>query len=642
MILNEEFLSIYEELSDINADLVEKFDTPGAEVVYGEEATTIEGVLRYFVEDIPTLVAILARGRIKASLQKETDTQTPRGEKQHKKRPFVSFSRQLFSHAYRAPKKWKYGIAVSQEKLEELVQQVQGANISTDFDHPGSTMHVYGAAKLQDGTELLITSFGSFSINLNEKTRQALKQYQGIEVENTDFYDKIKDFFDSFIERRREDKPDVLISYTEAIEEVEKHLIKRRPIDSHVVEGFILRGFCRTQFLSPYFKDLYEAIPGLFDYIKEHTNLNEGEFRVWLDDNQQYLNIADCIVGLVLPSNYKENNYDNPENTAPDVLYLRKLVQEKDLTVYVYQSKEESNIPDVDLSRKRTKTLEKSSVVEYFHKITSSREAVIDFIKNEMSRYKATAGCSTAYLNAMAKNSTSSALDIANNEKYNYRAFLTAVLEYGFNNKDIFSIYRTGQPLPDAQEVFKEKTKNITAVQEFVQQIANEHPNTMLGLSYAEWFVNNTNALKVQHYLTDLEPASVSWRSFVKYCKQTFNITSRDLTAFSKGQLAIAERLPVRELFKNLTSNRKSVLNYIKIIAEDAVKHNYGSLALAYSQYVGRFATDTNYAYVSKDPKYNYAAWLAKVTDPNGPAKLTREEVLTRFKEFKAEAANNK
>jgi hypothetical protein len=189
MFLNEEFLHIYEELSNINSDLIEKFDTPGAEVVYGEEATTVEGVLRYFVEDIPTLAAIIARGRIKASRQKETDTQTPRGEKQHKKRPFVSFSRQLFSHAYRAPKKWKYGIAVSQEKLEKLVQQMQGANVSTDFDHPGSTMHVYGAAKLEDETELLITSFGSFSINLNEKTRQALKQYQGIEVEKTDFYD---------------------------------------------------------------------------------------------------------------------------------------------------------------------------------------------------------------------------------------------------------------------------------------------------------------------------------------------------------------------------------------------------------------------------------------------------------------------
>ena len=44
MLLNEEFLRIYEELSDINNDLEEKFDMPGAEAVYGEEATTIEDV----------------------------------------------------------------------------------------------------------------------------------------------------------------------------------------------------------------------------------------------------------------------------------------------------------------------------------------------------------------------------------------------------------------------------------------------------------------------------------------------------------------------------------------------------------------------------------------------------------------------
>ena len=49
MFLNEEFLNIYEELSEINDDLIEKFDAPGAEIVYGEEATTIEDVIEPFL-----------------------------------------------------------------------------------------------------------------------------------------------------------------------------------------------------------------------------------------------------------------------------------------------------------------------------------------------------------------------------------------------------------------------------------------------------------------------------------------------------------------------------------------------------------------------------------------------------------------
>jgi hypothetical protein len=638
MFLNEEFLHIYEELSEINNDLIEKFDAPGAEVIYGEEATTVEGVLRYFVEDIPTLAAIIGRGRIKASLQKETDTQTPRGEKYHKKRPFVSFSRQLFSHAYRAPKKWKYGIAVSQEKLEELVQQIQGANISTDFDHPGSTMHVYGAVKLQDETELLITSFGSFSINLNEKTRQALKQYQEVDVEKTDFYDKIKSFFDNFIEKRREADPDTLISYTEDIKEVEKHLIKRRPIDSKVVEGFILRGFCRTQFLSPYFTELYKEVPGLFDYIKEHTNLNEGEFRVWLEDNQQYLDISGCIVGLVLPSNYKENNYDNPENTAPDVLYLRKLVKEQDLTVYVYQSNEDSNIPDIDLSTRKRNRLERPSIMEYFHKITSSREAVINFIQNEMARYnvKAQSPYMHTYSMAIAKNTTSGQLDVKQNNLYNYQAFLNAIDEFGFNNKDVASIYKTGQPLLNAREHFAKITSNPEELQRFLLEVRREHPDEALDYAYTLWFGHHTNAYRQNTHI--LDPADVMWSKFTARCKTNFNYTGLDLNALSKGQTLEINREAIKNLFKAATSNKKAVLEFIKNFAMYAANYSHPTLSSAYHGYMGKMASDTNSNFLAKDPQYNYAAWLNKITDPEGTVKLKKEEVLNYFKNFKAEA----
>ena len=73
---------------------------------------------------------------------------------------------------------------------------MSNTDICPDFDHPGNNMMVFGAAKLEDGTELLVTSFGSFIMNLNEQTRKLLKQHQGISIEKTDFYNSIKTFFE--------------------------------------------------------------------------------------------------------------------------------------------------------------------------------------------------------------------------------------------------------------------------------------------------------------------------------------------------------------------------------------------------------------------------------------------------------------
>jgi hypothetical protein len=392
--------------------------------------------------------------------------------------------------------------------------------------------------------------------------------------------------------------------------------------------------------LSPYFKDLYEAIPGLFDYMKEHTNLNEGEFRVWLEDNQQYLDISDCIVGIVLPSNYKENNYDNPENTAPDVLYLRKLVKEKGLTIYVYRSKEESNIPDIDLSKKRANILERPSVMEYFHKITSSREAVISFIQNEMTGYKikAKSPYMQTYYMAMAKNTTSSQLDIKQDDSYNYQTFLATIKEFGFNNKDVASIYHTGQPLLNAIEYFDKITSNTGEVQDFLQQLVQEYQDKNLNDAYTTWFGSHTNAYKLSTHM--LEPAEVKWDKFIAICKSKFNYTGTDLTALSMGQKPEVCRESIRSLFKAATTSKKAALEFIKNFAMYAANYSHPTLSGAYHGYMGKMASDTNVSFLSRDPQYSYIMWLDRITDPKGTVKFKKEEVLNYFKNFMVEVKN--
>lgn len=636
MFLNEEFLRIYEELSIINGNLTEgSFDN---EEVYGEAAKTIPGLLRYFVAHIETLAAVVERERIQTS---NGESKKPsEGMVNGKKLPFVSFSHQLFSHAYRRGSSWKYGVIVNQDKLEQKVQTLKNVHIEDNYVHENKSSRVFGAAKLSDGTEIIVTSYGHFEMDLNDTKRKALG-----DISKTGYYEKVKDSFNTRLEAEKEKYADNHAKsvtaesfYCTEVPEVIQRYLK---VDTDVLEGFLLVD--RRQATGVRFVDICNDVPGLFDYLQDHTTLNEGELRVWLPKDEKYLDISGCIAGIVLPSNYKESNLDNEQNTAPDVVWLRKLIKEKDLTVYVYQSKDESNIPDVDLSRKWTRTLEKPSIMEYFHKITSSKEAIINFINNEMMRYSSYLLSSSSnrfyqmYVYAMAKNTTSDQLDIRISELYNYNAFLKTINEYGFNLKDVAAICRTGQPLLNATEVFEKITSSSEEVQKFLQQISQEFPGQTLWNAYCHWFVANTNAKNANNIL---EPENIRYNKFIDLCKQKYNYTDRDLTILSKGQPLTIERDSIKNLFKAKTASKKAVLEFVKVLAVEASKRSEPKLSHEYILYMGKNASDIGAPALRKDQQYNYQAWLNKITDPKGPVKLKKEEVLNYFKNFIAEVNN--
>jgi hypothetical protein len=630
MFLNEEFLRIYEELSDINDNLNESnFDN---EEVYGEAAKTIPGLLRYFVAHIETLAAVIERERILAS---NGESKKPSNDKINgKKLPFVSFSHQLFSHAYRRGSSWKYGVVVDQKKLEQKVETLVNTNIEDNYVHENKSSRVFGATRLANGAEIIMTSYGQFEIDLDDSKRKVLG-----DIPKTGYYEKVKASFNTRLKAEQAKYADghaksvtaESFSCTESPEVIQKYL----KTDVDVLEGFLL--IDRRQATGVRFTDVCSDVPGLFDYLHDHTTLNEGELRVWLPKGEKYLDISGCIIGIVLPSNYKENNYDNEQNTAPDVMWLRKLVKEQDLTIYVYQSKEESNIPNIDLSKKQVRTLKRPSIMEYFHKITSSREAVIDFIWNELTKYKVDHDHSSAYNKVMAsKTSVASMLDVLQNTKYNYPAFLEAISEYGLTKKDIKSIYQTGQPLPDAKSIFGVKTADAEAVIKFLQHLAQQYPNKILCNAYTAWFAANTNATMLN--TNKLVPEEADWRHFMDTCKQRFNYSMFDLSKLSRGEITSVNREPIKTLFKKAAkTNKKTTLAFIKNFANEFATY---SLAGAYRAYMGKYAVDTN-ALSINNTNYSYQLWLEKVTDSEGPIKLTKEEVLNYFNEYKAEATNN-
>jgi hypothetical protein len=75
----------------------------------GEQEVTYPDMLSYCCENPSSLALILESGLIKAAAipeTHETDTvPTARGRKAFAKYPYVSFSKQLYSHAYRRPNK---------------------------------------------------------------------------------------------------------------------------------------------------------------------------------------------------------------------------------------------------------------------------------------------------------------------------------------------------------------------------------------------------------------------------------------------------------------------------------------------------------------------------------------------------------
>lgn len=610
--------------------LAEAFGDEGSEVIYGEASKTIPGIVRYFVPDINTLGKILGRNRIKVSTEEETDPDTRRGTKQFAKFPYVSFSHQLFSHAYRAPSKWKFGVALDQSKLEKAAQRIQGTRIKDNFVHDGHNMRMYGAARCSDGTDLIISNFGHFAINLSDDQREMSS------VEKTDFYNLITKVFNDHLDALRQKHPDNLYSCTEDTEEITKFVSNRLDLSSEIIEGYLLRPFCRLASVGLPYVDLCAEVPGLREFLQNNTPLNEGELRIWMPKNcPEYLDISGCIVGIVLPSNYKEDYLDNEMNTSPDALWLRKLVKEKDLTLYVYTSKDESNMPNIDLSKKRSHTLARPSIAEYFHKITSSKEAAINFIHNELPKYcppsMAIRGLDlfSLYSRAVAKMTTTTATtDVYSMESYNYAAFKNALLEFALTEKDIINIYYTGESLPNALEVYKEKTKDLNSITEFLKLLNKEYPNKALIHAYAYWFTHNTNATMTSGKYT---PNKVSWASFLDYCRQKYNFTASDLTSISRGREA-ESRESINSLFKKAAGTSKNVtLKFIKLFAATTQP----ALSQCYNAYMGKHAIDTSSMRLSKDTQYNYTAWLTAVTDPNGPVKLTKEEISAYFKECK-------
>lgn len=402
-------------------NLDEAFDN---EAVYGEGARTIPGVLRYFTADLKTLNLILDSCKIKASDRLEPDptiqvgvTKQARnggGNPIYKERPFVSFSKQLFSHAFRNPRKWRYGVAVDLSRLEAATEHLDKA---TSFEHTGSRSQlcVYGAVRLVNGVEILITSYGTYRMSLTPEQLDLLQLDK--DTYKNSFYDEIKQVFDRSGKKYYTDLPRL-------------KSVVNIPIEAEIAEGFCTG--VGSHALAVDGKKVYQHVPELWNFLHEHTPIDEGEYRVWLEDGQEFLDISSCLCGVVLPSNWEAENQDN------EITHLKKHISARNLEPYIYDA---TKLP---WSRKRGKpngaygqASDKVSVEEFFEDITSSYEAAVEFLHTFGTSKQARLDLSVLYNTKVTANTTAcNVTEVAQNKDCNYKAFLNAIARLGITPKD--------------------------------------------------------------------------------------------------------------------------------------------------------------------------------------------------------------
>lgn len=292
--------------------------------------------------------------------------------------------------------------------------------------------------------------------------------------------------------------------------------------------------------------------------------------------------------------------------------------------------------PQKELSSRKyySKTINRPTVEQYFNEITSSKDAAINFIKTELTKYKnsSTMPVSNIYARAIAKATRAPAVPTDN---FNYKAFIAAIDKYGLTAKDVRNIYDTGAPRISAVDAFLEKTASVKAVQAFMQQLKKEYADELGDnkqghrFAYTKWFIYNTNATSTNYY--DLVPESASWNSFVETCRKKFGLSVRDLAAFYWDRSVKAKStepdtrawittrkadLPSKEeYFKSITKDRSSVIAFVKEVLAP-YEHGRARPDLS-SSYCAAIAGKTSATglEIGRDNNCNYKAFRAAIIE---------------------------
>jgi hypothetical protein len=285
---------------------------------------------------------------------------------------------------------------------------------------------------------------------------------------------------------------------------------------------------------------------------------------------------------------------------------------------------------------------------EYFRQITSSREAIINFIKDKIVPYCNNNDFYSAYYLALGKATNKRHTEIAKDPSVNVKAFMNKITaEYGLAIRDVYSIIRTGEVSPKPSRPDNavasnkiEDTEEDTMLQEPIR--STEYLGFRAGKDNAETYFNrltNSRALVIQFILEKMAPYSktikkfdagrfyeyafaketnlsapnvsknniVNYRAFLNNIKK-FGITNKTIATLIRNGVQVKT---VESYFTEITSSKESALQFITdrmmpYLETHKVYNNRDAYIFALAKATNAAAMD-----IDKNPQLNYKAFLA-------------------------------
>ena len=226
------------------------------------------GEVSYMVADLDVLLYILDEEMLLRSRLQELNPKT------RKKEYYLSLSRNLTSAAKRNSKRWRWGVILNGDKLSDRYS-------ITPVSYSGIQM------SYSDLRVTYITAYDNGTYALN------LVNWPTIEV-NEFIWDKITKEINNLPEEFKEKKK---LQHTyEGRNTINGRKVKEKYLFNVKTGGLKLN---------------YKDFPEICSALDKNPNIDETEERIWIPSGAYYIDIHNCIEGVIAPKNLTEEEQKN-------------------------------------------------------------------------------------------------------------------------------------------------------------------------------------------------------------------------------------------------------------------------------------------------------------------------------------------
>ena len=351
-------------LRKVNKDVYEyvmRLDEAWGDGLHGEQDLTEPGKLSYCCENPINLLKILESGLIKAASvpeTHETDRLPQEPGKRGKGKPvcyhYVSFSKQLYSHAYRRPNKWSFGVVLDEASLRSKGYEL------TDRDHAYNSLCFEALYELEGGGRYMTkTSLYGF-VEINKEVFDiiyAALEAKGARMGNLSSANEIVAGSKNLTRKnawsiaKTEVSPHQYATANAALKNVGFNTKFAFPGAKYHSMQFMVR-----------LKELDRVKPGnsklVLDYLLDNTYYNEGELRFWCKNNEPGIVFTpDDLHGVILPKIVvSEDTVELEEAALPPhheeaVHKILEYVDRHSLDIFTHNAMDEIHLTDIARDR---------------------------------------------------------------------------------------------------------------------------------------------------------------------------------------------------------------------------------------------------------------------------------------------------